>query len=196
MKTTGVLVVAVAAAATAAGCGTQGGASTSRAGASSAAAGSYRSAAGTGTGGAGTGGTGTGGTGHGRSPRNVTVAAGAAHLPPGPFRIVGRYCGVFTAAQRARYGTTARGGLVYTYTDTSATVTGAPNLSAEFLRDGTVAGSGFPATLTSVRPGHSATGEVDAVDAGGRPLAFTGCELVSYTVVTGAGGGPPGSYAP
>lgn len=185
MKRTSVVIVALAAAATAAGCGTQGGAASSRSAAAPSAAGTH-----------GRSGDASAGAGNGASPRNVTVAPVAAHLPSGPFRIVARYCGVFTAAQRAKYGTSAKGGLIYTYTDTSGKVTGAPNLSVDFLHDGTVAGSGFPANLTSVRPGHSATGEVDAVDANGGALTFTGCELVSYAVMTSASGGPPGSYAP
>lgn len=121
--------------------------------------------------------------------------AAAGHLPPGPFTIRVLHCGKFTGAERNTLGTTAKGGLVYRYTNNSNTLTGAPNLSVNFTAGSTVVGNNVTANANPIGPRRSATGEVDAVGGSGQALRFTGCDLVSYGIVTSSGQ-LPGSYAP
>jgi hypothetical protein len=125
---------------------------------------------------------------------NVTISAGAQHLPPGPFKITPTHCGRFTRAERNSLGTNAKGGLIYKFTNDSNTLTGAPNLSVNFTDGTTVAGNNVTGNLTSIDPGQSAIGEVDAAGGSGN-LRFTGCVLMVYGIVTNSGG-IPGNYAP
>ena len=129
---------------------------------------------------------------------NITLSAQGRSLPPGPFVIKPVYCGRFTAAQQNQFGTTATGGLIYQYTNTSSTLTGAAVVQANVTEGSTVAGNNVAGAgnLSPVGPGQSATGEVDAVGGGGQNLVFTGCELMEYAVNTSSSGTLPVSYAP
>lgn len=127
---------------------------------------------------------------------NITVNSSAAQLAPGPFRIRPLHCGHFSQALRNRLGTTAHGGLTYRFTNVSQTLTGAPNLPVNFTTGSNVQGSNVSGDITSVGPGQSGLGEVDAVGGSGENLTFTGCELMGYGVVSDASGGLPGTYAP
>jgi len=124
---------------------------------------------------------------------NITIAP-AGSMTPGPVKITPVYCGKFTAAQQSKYGTTAAGGLVYKFANDSSTLVAAPKLSVNFTTGTTVAGSNVTGSLTQVSPGQASTGEVDALDDSGGNLSFTGCQVMSYAVVTSSGVDPV-SYA-
>jgi hypothetical protein len=127
---------------------------------------------------------------------NISLSGQARYLPAGPFRITPVYCGKFTAAQQNQYGTNAAGGLVYEYANMSNSLTAAPNLSANFLDGGTVAGNNVTGAPTTISPGQNATGEIDAVGGSGQNLTFTSCELMDYGLITEGSGAAPGTYAP
>jgi hypothetical protein len=136
--------------------------------------------------------------GEGGSPHgNITLSAQGGSLPPGPFKITAMYCGTLTAADQAKYRTSATSGLVYSYTDTSRTLTGAASLSVDFADGAHVAGSHAPgaADLPFARPGQTITTVDQATGPGGAPLTFSGCELMHYAANT-ADGALPGMYAP
>lgn len=126
---------------------------------------------------------------------NITLSGQGRFLPAGPFTIKPLYCGPFTAAQKTQFGTSAAGGLIYTYTNTSNSLTGSAIVHADFTNGGAVAGDNVAGSLSPVGPGQSATGSVDAVGNGGQGLTFTGCELMQYAVQT-ISGNLPVSYAP
>lgn len=115
-------------------------------------------------------------------------------MAPGPFTITLVYCGRFSTAQQQEFGTNAKGGLIYKYVNESQSLSGSPKLDVNFTSGSTVAGENVSATETTVTPGQSATGEVDAVGSSGSDLSFTGCEILSYSVVTSSGVDPV-SYA-
>lgn len=120
---------------------------------------------------------------------NITIAP-ADGMPPGPMKITPLSCGKLTAAQRSEFGTTAAAGLVYRFTNGSNTLVAAPKVSVNFTSGATVAGSNVTASLTQVSPGQSATGEVDALGDSGQNLKFTGCQVMSYALVTSSGVDP------
>lgn len=128
-------------------------------------------------------------------PHGVSVAPQSGGTPPGPFIIRPTYCGPFSSARRQRLGTTAHGGLVYRFANESQSVTGAPSLRVNFLRGTSVVASNVSGGSGPIAPGQSAVAEVDAVGGSGQPVAFRGCQLISYALVT-AGGDQPGTYAP
>ena len=131
-----------------------------------------------------------------RLPPGVTLSAQARDLPAGPFALTITSCGPYTAAQRNALGTTARGGLTFRYSGTSGKpAEGAPILDVEFLDGSTVAGENVNGAPADVSRGQSASAGVDALTQSGGNLAFTGCELMDYRVITPSGG-QPGSYAP
>lgn len=103
------------------------------------------------------------------------------------------YCGKLSAAQRRQFGTTATGGLIYRYAN-HAGMTGAAKLDVGFTNGTTVAAENYAGTLPNIASGHSAEGEVDAIGIAGQNVAFTGCELMSYALVTSSGLDPV-SYA-
>lgn len=131
----------------------------------------------------------------GNAPHNVSLAAQAASLPAGPFRITVEHCGKLTRAQRNKFGTTARGGLTYRYANVSRSLAGSPSLAVNFLAGHGLAGSNVTGNQEAVGPGQSAEGEVDAVGLSGQPITFTACQLTGYNVVTAAGDSP-GTYRP
>ena len=106
------------------------------------------------------------------------------------------YCGKLSSAQQAKFDTTAAGGLIYKYAnDGSSAISGSAKLYVGFTAGGGgVLGSNYAGTLPSVAPGKSAEGEVDAVDIQGSDLSFTGCEIMSYALITSTGVDPV-SYA-
>lgn len=123
------------------------------------------------------------------------AATPSGQSAPGPFKITSLSCGKLTAAQQNQFGTTAASGFVYKFTNSSASLTAAPKVSVNFLEGTTVLASNVTGSLTQVSPGQSGTGEVDAVDASGGGLAFKGCQVMSYAVVTSSGVLPQ-QYAP
>jgi hypothetical protein len=105
------------------------------------------------------------------------------------------YCGKLSAAQQTQFGTTAAGGLIYTYANKGAgAVTGSAKLYVGFTGAGGILGTNYAGTVPDIDPGKSAQGEVDAVDIQGNDLSFTGCEIMSYSLVTSVGVNPV-SYA-
>lgn len=128
-------------------------------------------------------------------PPNVSLATQAELLPLGPFKITALYCGKFTRAQRREFGTTARGGFIYRYTNISQKLTGSPALPVNFLQGRELAGGNVPGDQAAIGPGLSAEGEVDAVGMSGQPITFTACQLMGYQVMP-AHGAPIGNYRP
>ncbi len=103
------------------------------------------------------------------------------------------YCGKLSAAQRQQFGTTAAGGLIYKYANHAGTA-GAAKLDVGFTNGTSIAGENYAGTLPNIASGQSAEGEVDAIGIAGQDVAFTGCELLSYALVTSSGLDPV-SYA-
>ncbi len=64
---------------------------------------------------------------------------------------------------RSQFGTTAAGGLIYRYANTSSGVTGSAKLYVGFTAGGGIVGSNYAGTLPDIGPGKSGEGEVDAV---------------------------------
>ena len=124
---------------------------------------------------------------------NITIAA-AGDLQSGPMKITPLYCGKLTAAQQARFGTTAVGGLIYRYAN-HASASGAAKLYVGFTNGTTVAGENYAGQVSDITDGQSAEGEVDAIGISGQDLTFTGCEVMSYALYTTATGLDPVSYA-
>ena len=106
------------------------------------------------------------------------------------------YCGKLSPDQQAQFDTTAAGGLIYKYANTGAgAVSGSAKLYVGFTAGGGgILGSNYAGTVPDVAPGKSGLGEVDAVDIQGQDLNFTGCEIMSYSLVTTMGVDPV-SYA-
>lgn len=127
--------------------------------------------------------------GHGTT---ISLSTQAKNLPPGPFRITPVSCGPYTAAQRAKFATTAKGGLVYRYTNVSNSLTGMAKLEVDFVNGTEVLGDNVTGSAPEIGPGQSAEGYVDALNSGGQDVAFTGCELMQYTLpgTTGTGFAP------
>jgi hypothetical protein len=103
------------------------------------------------------------------------------------------YCGTLSAAQRRQFGTTAAGGLIYRYAN-HADAPGAAKLDVGFTNGTTIDASNYAQTPPSIAPGQSAEGEVDALGITGEGVSFTGCELMSYALITSSGVDPV-SYA-
>jgi hypothetical protein len=120
---------------------------------------------------------------------NITIAP-ADGMPPGPMKITPLSCGKLTAAQRSEYGTTAAAAFVYRFSNGSNTLVAAPKLSVNFTSGGAVVGSNVTAAITPVSPGQSGTGEVDALGDSGQGLKFSGCQVMSYALVTSSGVDP------
>jgi hypothetical protein len=123
---------------------------------------------------------------------NITIAA-AGSLQPGPVKITPVYCGALSAGQQAQFHTTATGGLIYRSANHSNSAVEA-KLLVEFTDGTTLVGQNYTETVPYVAAGRSAEEEIDAVGISGQNLKFTGCEVVSYTVVSGLGVDPV-SYA-
>lgn len=123
---------------------------------------------------------------------NITVAPAGTMLK-GPMKITAVYCGPLSAAQQAKFGTTAAGGLIYRYANTSSD-SGSAKLYVGFTNGNGVVGSNYAGTVPNIGPGKSAEGEVDAVGIEGQDLNFTGCEIMSYALVSSVGVDPV-SYA-
>ena len=123
------------------------------------------------------------------SPRvidgNILIPAAAAALKPGPFTITPVTCGRYTPAQRSALGTTAAGGLVYRFTNTSSSLNGQPIVDVQFLDGRQVAGENTAGSSAGAGPGQAGENAVDAVGGSGQNLKFTSCQLVSYAVETG-----------
>jgi len=109
-------------------------------------------------------------------------------------KITAVYCGPLSPAQQSQFGTTAAGGLIYKYANTSSRVTGSAKLFVGFTANGSIAGSNYAGSLPDISPGKSGEAEVDAVGVQGQDLSFSGCEMMSYALVT-ATGVDPVSYA-
>lgn len=124
---------------------------------------------------------------------NIILSTQAKQLPPGPFRITAVSCGPYTAAQQAKFGTNAKGGLVYRYANVSNSLTGAPSLEVDFLSGANVLGSNVTGNAPDIGPGQTAEGYVDALDGSGQNLTFSGCELMQYGLRGMAAGS---SFAP
>ncbi|HEX4091272.1 MAG TPA: hypothetical protein VHZ33_21380 [Trebonia sp.] len=123
---------------------------------------------------------------------NVTIAPDRGLLP-GPMTITPLYCGKLSDSQRQQFETTATGGLIYEYANHSG-ATAAAKLEVGFTDGTTVAGANYAVKLPSIASGQSAEAEVDATGISGQNVAFTGCELMSYALVTSTGMDPV-SYA-
>lgn len=124
----------------------------------------------------------------------ILLSTQAKNLPPGPFRITAVSCGPYTAAQQSKFGTTAKGGLVYRYANVSNSLTGAPSLDVDFLDGNTVLGDNVTGSnAPDISPGQTAEGHVDALDGSGQSLVFTSCELMQYGLRGMAAGS---SFAP
>jgi hypothetical protein len=126
---------------------------------------------------------------------NILIPASAAALKPGPFRIIPVHCGRYTPAQRNALGTTAAGGLVYRFTNTSASLNGQPIVDVQFLDGRQVAGENVAGSGSGAGPGQGSENGVDAVGGSGQNLRFTSCQLVSYAVETGSSA-EYGDFAP
>lgn len=120
---------------------------------------------------------------------NITIAP-AGSMAPGPMVITPLHCGKLTAAQQAEFGTTAAAGFVYRFANHSNTLVAAPKVEVNFTSGTTVSGSNVTGQLTQISPGQSGTGEVDALNGSGGNLSFTGCQVMSYAVVTSSGVDP------
>ena len=123
---------------------------------------------------------------------NITIGPTGGMLP-GPMTVTPLYCGKLSAAQRQQFGTTAAGGLIYRYANHSG-APGAAKLDVGFTDGTTIAASNYAQSPRSIASGQSAEGEVDASGITGQGVSFTGCELMSYALVTSTGVDPV-SYA-
>ena len=63
-----------------------------------------------------------------------------------------------------------------------------------FTNGSSVTGSNVPGDPSDVAPGQSATAEVDALSKSGSDVAFNGCDIMTYTVLSDSGE-TPGEYA-
>jgi hypothetical protein len=135
------------------------------------------------------------------SPAAKPAAAGssvvrstAGHgLPPGPFRIAAVKCGPYTAVEKAKFGTTAKGGLIFKYTNASNSLTDAVKLDVSFMAGTSVLGENVNGQAPAVAPGQSGEAAVDATGGSGTDLTFTTCELNTYSLLGSPAGG---SFAP
>ena len=125
-------------------------------------------------------------------PPDVTLSSGGQKLPPGPFQITPLSCGPYTALQRSQFGTSAAGGLSYSYTNTSNSLTSAPSLSVNFTLGTNVIGHNVTGDLIQTGPGQTAQGTVDALTASGGNLGGYNCEVMGYSL----GYSPTVSFAP
>ena len=123
---------------------------------------------------------------------NITIGPTGGMLA-GPMTITPLYCGKLSAGQRQQFGTTAAGGLIYRYANHSG-APGAAKLDVGFTNGTTIDASNYAAAPASVASGQSGEGEVDALGITGEGVSFTGCELMSYALVTSSGVDPV-SYA-
>jgi hypothetical protein len=117
---------------------------------------------------------------------NVTIAPPGS-MSPGPFTITPIVCGKLTAAQQSQFGTTAKAGFIYRFTNNTDSTTGDPKLSVNFLVGSTVVTNNVPGAETPVAPGQSGTQEVDGIGASGQNVTFTSCQIMSYAINTGNG---------
>jgi hypothetical protein len=111
----------------------------------------------------------------------------------GPMTITPLYCGKLSAAQRRQFGTTATGGLIYQYANHLGTAAAA-KLNVGFTDGTTLAAENAAGRVASIASGQSGEGEVDAIGITGQDVSFTGCELMSYALITSSGADPV-SYA-
>ena len=123
---------------------------------------------------------------------NITIAP-AGDMAAGPMTITPVYCGTLSAAQQARFATTATGGLIYRYANHSGEPAAA-KLYVAFTDGSTVAGENYAGTLPEIASGQSAEGEVDAIGITGQGVKFTSCKVESYALEATSGVDPV-SYA-
>jgi hypothetical protein len=123
---------------------------------------------------------------------NITIGP-ARGMVSGPMTITPLYCGKLSAAQRRQFGTTAVGGLIYQYANHLG-MAAAAKLYVGFTDGTTLAAENDAATVASIASGQSGEGEVDAIGITGQGVSFTGCEVMSYALVTSSGADPV-SYA-
>jgi hypothetical protein len=123
---------------------------------------------------------------------NITIAP-ANGMAAGPMTITPVYCGTLSAAQQARFRTTASGGLIYRYAN-HAGEPAAAKLDVAFADGGTIAGENYAGTLPEIASGHSAEAEVDAIGITGQGVKFSSCEIESYALEATSGVDPV-SYA-
>ena len=110
-------------------------------------------------------------------------------------KITAVYCGPLSAAQRSQFGTTAAGGLIYRYAnDGSSGVTGSAKLYVGFTADGGIARVELRGNPARRRPGQVRGGRGGRGRHQGQDLNFSGCEIMSYALVTSTGVDPV-SYA-
>lgn len=103
------------------------------------------------------------------------------------------YCGPLSAAEQAKFHTTAAGGLIYRY-DNNSGGPAAAELYVAFSNGGTVIAKNYPPALPKIAPGRSAEAEVDAVSLSGQDVQFSNCQVESYTLEASSGLDPV-SYA-
>ena len=123
---------------------------------------------------------------------NITIGP-ARGMVSGPMTITPLYCGKLSSAQRRQFGTTAAGGLIYRYANHLGTSAEA-KLNVGFTDGTTLVAENAAGPVASIASGQSGVGEVDAIGITGQDVSFTGCELMSYALVTSAGADPV-SYA-
>jgi hypothetical protein len=109
-----------------------------------------------------------------------SVAGPGVPASSGPFKITPVYCGEFSPAQVTQFADVS--GLIFRYTNVSASEAAAPVLTVNFTKGNEVSGSNVNGYLPDIKPGQSAYGDVGAVGAGGQSLRFHDCQMVSYTV--------------
>ena len=119
---------------------------------------------------------------------NITIGPAGGMLS-GPLTITPLYCGKLSAAQRQQFGTTAAGGLIYRYANHLGAAAAA-KLNVGFTNGTTVAAENAAGPVASIASGQSGEGEVDAIGITGQDVSFTGCELMSYTLITSSGPDP------
>jgi hypothetical protein len=128
----------------------------------------------------------------GTTDGNITIAP-ADGMAAGPMTITPVYCGALSAAQQARFGTTATGGLIYRFANHSGEAAAA-KLYVAFSEGSTLAGANYAGTLPVIASGASAEAEVDAVGISGQNVEFSRCKVESYALEASAGVDPV-SYA-
>ena len=123
---------------------------------------------------------------------NITIGP-ARGMVSGPMTITPLYCGKLSSAQRRQFGTTAAGGLINRYANHLGMAAEA-KLNVGFTDGTTLVAENAAGPVASIASGQSGEGEVDAFGITGQDVSFTGCELMSYALVTSSGADPV-SYA-
>jgi hypothetical protein len=124
----------------------------------------------------------------------VSVATQGHDLPSGPFSITAIHCGAYTGAEQAQFGTTAKGGLIYRYTNLNSRHADTPKLMVNFTQGAEVlADNVTTSSAPALNIGQTSEAAVDAVDSSGNDIAAGfGCQLTGY----GFADTPAVTYAP